>query len=57
MEYTDIFHGDDEPYFPITTWIYYAIFLVAMPIIMMNLLVGLAVDDIQMIQEKATLKR
>ena len=59
MEYTDIFHGEYDPtlYFPTLTWIFFAIFLVAMPIIMMNLLVGLAVDDIQVIQEKATLKR
>ena len=58
IDYNEIFHNKDyDPMFPFTTWCFYAIFLVVMPIIIMNLLVGLAVDDIKIIQEKATLKR
>ena len=58
IDYNEIFHNQDyDLMFPFTTWCFYAIFLVVMPIIIMNLLVGLAVDDIKIIQEKATLKR
>ena len=60
IDYNEIFLNKDyhDPMlFPFTTWCFYAIFLIVMPIIIMNLLVGLAVDDIKIIQEKATLKR
>ncbi|XP_072178435.1 uncharacterized protein [Diadema setosum] len=40
-----------------TTYIMLTVFLVVMSILMMNLLVGLAVDDIHAIQEKAKLHR
>ena len=60
IDYNEIFLNkdyDNPIIFPFTTWCFYAIFLIVMPIIIMNLLVGLAVDDIKIIQEKATLKR
>ena len=48
LEYGDIFEGgDSNQMFPILSWMFFACFLIAMPIIIMNLLVGLAVDDIQ----------
>ncbi|XP_015765476.1 PREDICTED: transient receptor potential cation channel subfamily A member 1 homolog [Acropora digitifera] len=42
---------------PPVTWILYVAFLVTNCVIIMNLLVGLAVDDIKGVQEKAVLKR
>ena len=40
-----------------TTRMFFVAFVVIMPIIIMNLLVGLAVDDIKTVQENAILKR
>ena len=40
-----------------TTRLLFLFFVVIMPIIIMNLLVGLAVDDIKTVQENAVLKR
>ncbi|XP_041462955.1 transient receptor potential cation channel subfamily A member 1 homolog isoform X2 [Lytechinus variegatus] len=39
------------------TYLFFILFVVLMPILMMNMLVGLAVDDIQAIQAKAHLHR
>ena len=39
------------------TRIFFIIFVITMPIIIMNLLVGLAVDDIKTVQENAVLQR
>ena len=39
------------------TYILFVCFFICMTILVMNLLVGLAVDDIKMIQDKAKLKR
>ena len=50
LEADDIFHGDFGVQFPTLTGIFFACFLLIMPIIIMNLLVGLAVDDIQVKQ-------
>ena len=36
---------------------FFIIFVITMPIIIMNLLVGLAVDDIKTVQENAVLQR
>ena len=40
-----------------TTKALFVVFVLVMPIIIMNLLVGLAVDDIKTVQENAVLKR
>lgn len=40
-----------------TTRLFFVAFVIIMPIIIMNLLVGLAVDDIKAVQENAVLKR
>ena len=50
LEADDIFHGDFDVQFPTLTGIFFACFVLIMPIIIMNLLVGLAVDDIQVKQ-------
>ena len=39
------------------TWPLFVVFLILMSILIMNLLVGLAVDDIKAVQEQAVLKR
>ena len=70
MEFGDIFlklEDDDNEdsswthrnsiYYQIITYILFVIFLILMAIIIMNLLVGLAVDDIKAVQEQAVLKR
>ena len=64
MEYDNLFF-DNEKYndgvvmvpYPETTRMLFLFFVVIMPIIIMNLLVGLAVDDIKTVQENAVLKR
>lgn len=48
--------GNDLP-FPITTILLFVAFLIIMSIILMNLMVGLAVDDIKAVQDQAILKR
>ncbi|XP_074658298.1 transient receptor potential cation channel subfamily A member 1 homolog isoform X1 [Tubulanus polymorphus] len=62
MEYEGVFHTLDGSYagnhfYPITMYILFVGFLIVMSIIIMNLLVGLAVDDIKAVQEQAVLKR
>lgn len=60
FEFDSIFFPEDcenaLPY-PVSTTILFVVFLVVMAIIIMNLLVGLAVDDIKAVQEQAVLKR
>lgn len=51
-----IFHGEDGNYFGITYLLFVA-FVIIMSIIIMNLLVGLAVDDINSVMRVATVKR
>jgi len=41
----------------VPTYILYVLFLIFMSIIVMNLLVGLAVDDIRAVQQKAVLNK
>ena len=43
--------------FKVFTMIFFLVFMVIMPIIIMNLLVGLAVDDIKTVQDNAELSR
>ena len=63
MEYDNLFFDNQNydsvisvPYMT-TTKILFVLFVLIMPIIIMNLLVGLAVDDIKAVQENAVLKR
>ena len=64
MEYDNLFfdnqyqneHLVTVPYMN-TTKALFVLFVLTMPIIIMNLLVGLAVDDIKLVQENAVLKR
>ena len=58
FEFENIFFEDTTPLaFPVTTTILFIVFLIVMAIIIMNLLVGLAVDDIKAVQDQAVLKR
>ncbi|XP_060585014.1 transient receptor potential cation channel subfamily A member 1 homolog isoform X3 [Ruditapes philippinarum] len=56
FDYNDIFHGEDDMHYWLT-YVLFCAFLIVMTIIIMNLLVGLAVDDIKGVQDQATLKR
>ncbi|XP_076357640.1 transient receptor potential cation channel subfamily A member 1 homolog isoform X2 [Tachypleus tridentatus] len=58
LEFDSIFNDDENPvHFKPPTYILFVIFLILMSIIIMNLLVGLAVDDIKSVQEHAVLAR
>ncbi|KII67326.1 Transient receptor potential cation channel subfamily A member 1 [Thelohanellus kitauei] len=56
IEYDTFYNTQDETPLPVTYFLLF-LFLFANSIILMNLLVGLAVDDIQGVQSKAFLKR
>ena len=56
FEYTAIFN-DGELEFPSVTYILFIAFVIIMSIIIVNLMIGLAVDDIKAVQEQAILKR
>ena len=43
--------------FRLTTFLFFFAFVVVMPVLITNLLVGLAVDDIKTVQDNAVLKR
>ena len=43
--------------FPDLVFVFFVVFMIIMTIIVVNLLIGLAVDDIQAVQENAILKR
>ncbi|CAF3641292.1 unnamed protein product, partial [Rotaria sp. Silwood2] len=47
----------DERHFNITNLIILLVFAIIMPILLMNLLVGLAIGDLMQIQQNARLKR
>ncbi|CAJ0602435.1 unnamed protein product [Cylicocyclus nassatus] len=62
LEFTAIFHGDmhvhpERLFGPELAYPLFLFFCVIMTILLMNLLVGLAVDDIKGVQDKAELKR
>lgn len=62
FEFDTIFNNEDntnstDVKYPAASYIIFVIFLVIMSILLMNLLVGLAVDDIKAVQEQAALKR
>lgn len=62
FEFGDVFLVEDTShkdrlYYDVISVILFVVFLILMAIIIMNLLVGLAVDDIKAVQEQAVLKR
>ncbi len=58
FEYESMFHHEiNKLEFPSLTFVFYLAFLVVMSIILVNLLIGLAVDDINAVQDQAILKR
>lgn len=56
FNFDDMF-ADENIWYPAPSYVIFAVFVILMPIITMNLLVGLAVDDIKGVQEQAELKR
>ena len=62
-EFNGIFYPDDElafstfQYYTVLSYIIFVIFVIVMSLIIMNLLVGLAVDDISEVRRSAVLKR
>ncbi|XP_077980292.1 transient receptor potential cation channel subfamily A member 1-like isoform X2 [Glandiceps talaboti] len=58
MDYTDIFYGDTslKP-FEESAMVLFTIFLFLMPIMLMNLMVGIAVGDIEFIQQNANVEK
>ncbi|XP_050696672.1 transient receptor potential cation channel subfamily A member 1 homolog [Eriocheir sinensis] len=58
INYVDVFNNPDAPLqYPEVTYILLVAFLVFMSILIMNLLVGLAVDDIKGVQDQAMLEK
>ena len=60
FEFEGIFTDNGGPFydpFPVYSAILFIVFVLIMSIIIMNLLVGLAVDDIKEIQENAELEK
>lgn len=60
LEFEDMFYQDDRNknhYYPVTTQLVFFTFVILVTIILMNLLVGLAVSDIQGLQASAGLNR
>lgn len=58
--YVHTYYGSDSYaslLFPIATFFILSIFMVLMPILLMNLLIGLAVGDIESVRRNAQLKR
>lgn len=56
FDFDNIFNEDDVKV-PAVTWFLFIVFLIIMTLILMNLLIGLAVDDIKGVQEQAALER
>nr|KAG5685635.1 hypothetical protein BaRGS_027136 [Batillaria attramentaria] len=58
LDFDNIFNdSSNPPAFPVLAYVLFVFFLIIMSILIMNLLVGLAVGDIQAVQNKATLTR
>lgn len=57
LEFEDIFYGDTEILYPVTAHAMFTTFVVLVTVILTNLLVGLAVSDIQGLQASAGLDR
>lgn len=56
FEFDDLFNSPDSNV-PDVSWFIFIVFLIIMTLILMNLLIGLAVDDIKGVQELAVLER
>lgn len=54
---TYVTHTGTQLHFPIPAYIILILFMVLMPILLMNLLIGLAVGDIESVRRNAQLKR
>ncbi|XP_002741541.2 transient receptor potential cation channel subfamily A member 1-like [Saccoglossus kowalevskii] len=57
LDYTDIFYAEDLAPFDVTAHVLFVIFIFLMPIVLMNLLVGIAVGDIDKVQKNAYLEK
>lgn len=57
LEFEDIFYGEDEVENPVTSQAIFLTFVILVTVILTNLLVGLAVSDIQGLQDSAGLDR
>ncbi|XP_055903474.1 transient receptor potential channel pyrexia [Eupeodes corollae] len=57
LEFEDIFYGDIPIKYPVTAHILFLSFVLLVTVILTNLMVGLAVNDIQGLQVSATLDR
>lgn len=57
LEFEDIFYGDTVVQFPVTAHIIFLSFVLLVTVILTNLMVGLAVSDIQGLQVSASLDR
>lgn len=57
LEFEDIFYGDYLVHYPVTAHIIFFAFVMLVTVILANLLVGLAVNDIQGLQASAALDR
>ncbi|MPC86792.1 Transient receptor potential cation channel subfamily A member 1 [Portunus trituberculatus] len=58
INYVDVFNNPASPLqYPEVTYMLLVAFLVIMSILIMNLLVGLAVDDIKAVQDQAMLEK
>lgn len=53
----DSLFNDPNIKIPAVTWALFAVFVIIMTLLLMNLLIGLAVDDIKGVQDQAVLKR
>lgn len=56
FDFDDLFNSPDITV-PGVTWFIFIVFVIVMTLILMNLLIGLAVDDIKGVQEQAVLER
>nr|XP_006812881.1 PREDICTED: transient receptor potential cation channel subfamily A member 1-like [Saccoglossus kowalevskii] len=57
LDYTDMFYDIDLEPFAVASQVLFVIFLFLMPIVLMNLMVGIAVGDINLVQETAYVEK
>ena len=56
FDFDDLFNGG-EVHPPVITWLLFIVFVIIMTILLMNLMVGLAVDDIKVVLDQAAMTR